>query len=109
MSYYLSTIKDSPIGLWKLDETTGSIAYDSSGCDNNAQYIGEISVSAMPIVSGGRHSNIIDSSSYIEFQITKDFSGTTGTGGFGTASTYDNDFTIEAWFHPKTVTSLTPI
>ena len=109
MSYYLSTIKDSPIGLWKLDETTGSIAYDSSGCDNNAQYIGEISVSAMPIVSGGRHSNIIDSSNYIEFQITKDFSGTTGTGGFGTASTYDNDFTIEAWFHPKTVTSLTPI
>ena len=35
MSYYLAAIKDSPIGLWKLDELFGSIAYDISGCGNN--------------------------------------------------------------------------
>lgn len=109
MSYYLSTIKDSPTGLWKLDETSGSIAYDISGCGNNGSYVGGIEVSGMPIVSGGRHSNKIDSTKSIQFVISKDFSGTTGTGGFATPSTYDNDFTLEAWFHPKTLTSLTPI
>ena len=109
MSYYLSVLKDSPIGLWKLDETTGSVAYDSSGCDNHATYLGNISTSAMPIVSGGLHSNKIDSSNYIQFNLTKDFSGTAGTGGFATTYTYDNDFTLEAWIHPKTATSMTPI
>jgi len=109
MSYYLSAIKDSPIGLWKLDESSGSIAYDASGCGNNASYIGQIVKAGMPIVSGGAHTNKIDSSNYIQFTMSKDFSGTTGTGGFATLDTSDNDFTIEAWFHPKTLTSLTPI
>jgi hypothetical protein len=109
MSYYLSTIKDFPTGLWKLDETSGSVAYDISGCGNNGSYVGGIEISGMPIVSGGRHSNKIDSTKSIQFVISKDFSGTTGTGGFGTPSTYDNDFTLEAWFHPKTLTSITPI
>jgi len=109
MSYYLSTIKDLPTGLWKLDETSGSVAYDISGCGNNGSYVGGIEISGMPIVSGGRHSNKIDSTKSIQFVISKDFSGTTGTGGFGTPSTYDNDFTLEAWFHPKTLTSITPI
>ena len=109
MSYYLSTIKDSPTGLWKLDETSGSVAYDISGCGNNGSYVGGIEISGMPIVSGGRHSNKIDSTKSIQFVISKDFSGTTGTGGFATPSTYDNDFTLEAWIHPKTLTSLTPL
>jgi hypothetical protein len=109
MSYYLDVIKDSPIGLWKLDELSGSIAYDISGCNNHGSYVGQIGKFGMPIVSGGNHSNKIDSSNYIQFTISKDFSGTTGTGGFATFDTYDNDFSLEAWIHPKTLTSLTPI
>lgn len=109
MSYYLDVIKDSPIGLWKLDESSGSIAYDISGCGNHGSYVGQIVKLGMPIVSGGDHSNKIDSSNYIEFNMSKDFSGTNGTGGFATADTYDNDFSLEAWIHPKTITSLTPI
>lgn len=109
MSYYLDVIKDSPIGLWKLDELSGSVAYDISGCGNNGSYVGQIVKFGMPIVSGGNHSNKIDSSNYIQFVISKDFSGTNGTGGFGTFDTYDNDFSLEAWIHPKTLTSLTPI
>lgn len=109
MSYYLDVIKDSPIGLWKLDESSGSIAYDISGCNNHASYVGQIVKMGMPIVSGGAHTNKIDSSNYIQFTMSKDFSGTTGTGGFGTFDTYDNDFSIEAWIHPKTITSITPI
>lgn len=109
MSYYLDVIKDSPVGLWKLDESSGSIAYDISGCNNHASYVGQIVKMGMPIVSGGAHTNKIDSSNYIQFTMSKDFSGTTGIGGFGTFNTYDNDFTLEAWIHPKTITSLTPI
>ena len=48
-------VKDSPIGLWKLDESSGSVAYDISGCGNHASYIGQISKAGMPIVSGGAH------------------------------------------------------
>jgi len=109
MSYYLSVIKDSPIGMWRLDESSGLTAYDASGCDNNGSYIGSIVKSGMPIVSGGEHSNRIDSFNYIQFPISKDFSGTIGNGGFATADTYDNDFTIEVWIHPKNLTHLTPI
>jgi hypothetical protein len=109
MSYYLSVLKDSPIGLWKLDELSGQVAYDVSGCGNHASYIGQISKLGMPIVSGGDHSNKIDSANYIQFTMSKDFSGTIGTGGLATFDTYDNDFSLEAWIHPKTITSLTPI
>jgi len=109
MSYYLDVIKDSPIGFWKLDEPSGSIAYDISGCGNHGSYIGQIVKMGMPIVTGGDHSNKIDNSNYIQFTISKDFSGTTGTGGFATSDTYDNGFSLEAWMHPKTLTSLTPI
>ena len=73
MSYHLSVIKDSPIGLWKLDESSGSIAYDISGCGNNGSYIGQISKSGMPIVSGGLHSNKIDNLNYLQFTLSKDF------------------------------------
>ena len=109
MSYYLDVIKDSPIGFWKLDEPSGSVAYDSSACGNHGSYIGQIVKMGMPIVTGGEHSNKIDNSNYIQFTISKDFSGTTGTGGFATSDTYDNGFSLEAWMHPKTLTSLTPI
>ena len=40
MSYYLSVIKDHPSGFWKLDESSGFTAYDSSGCGNNGTYLG---------------------------------------------------------------------
>lgn len=109
MSYYLNAVKDSPIGLWKLDDSSGSVAYDISGCGNHASYIGQIVKSGMPIVSGGSHSNRVDDTNYIQFDMSKDFSGTIGTGGFGTFDTYDNDFSLEVWIHPKTITSLTPI
>lgn len=109
MSYYLSVIKDSPLGFWKLDENSGTIAYDSSGSDNNGSYMGSILKSSMPLVAGGGHANIITNSNYLRFEINKDYSGQIGKGGFGIKNTGDNDFTLEIWFHPKNLTSLTPI
>jgi hypothetical protein len=109
MSYYLSVIKDSPSGFWKLDESTGSVAYDSSGCGNDGQYFGSILNTTMPIVCGGQTATKITNTNYIQFEITKDFSGVQGNGGFGTNKTSDNDFSLEVWFHPKTLISNTPI
>ena len=109
MSYYLAVVKDSPLAFWKMDESSGSVVVDSSGNGNNGVYVGQISKSGMPIVSGGEHANKISNTNYAEFPISKDFSGTVGTGGFATLNTSDNDFTLEAWIHPKTLTTLTPI
>jgi hypothetical protein len=109
MSYYLSVLKDSPSGFWKLDESFGSIAYDSSGCGNNGAYIGTISNTPMPIVSGGSHSTKITDTNYLQFEISKNFWGIDVSGGFGTTKTSDNDFSLEVWFHPKNLTNLTPI
>lgn len=109
MSYYLSVIKDSPSGFWKLDEESGLVANDSSGCGNNGSYIGLVDRTRMPIVSGGLRSTVINEFGHLEFQITKDFSGLVGTGGFGTTETSDNDFSLEVWFHPKNISSETPV
>jgi hypothetical protein len=109
MLYYSSILKDSPVGFWKLDESTGTVAYDSSGCGNNAEYYGSINKVSIPLVPGGQHSNKITSTQKISFPITKDFSGEDGIGGFGIEKTEDNDFSLEVWFHPKNITSLTPI
>jgi hypothetical protein len=65
MSYYLSVIKDSPSGFWKLDESTGSVAYDSSGCGNDGQYFGSILNTTMPIVCGGQTATKITNTNYI--------------------------------------------
>lgn len=109
MSYYQSVLKDSPVGFWKLDELSGSIAYDSSGCQNNGTYTGSINKISIPLVPGGVHCNKITNTQKISFPITKDFSGQVGIGGFAISKTEDNDFSLEAWFHPKNITSLTPI
>jgi len=109
MSYYSAVLKDSPVGFWKLDESSGAVAYDSSGCGNNGQYAGSILNTSMPIVCGGISATKITNTNYLEFSIIKDFSGLTGVGGFGTDKTSDNDFSLEVWFHPKNLTTSTKI
>jgi hypothetical protein len=109
MSYYYSVIKDSPIGLWRLDETSGSVVYDSSGCENNGTYVGSIIKSSFPMTSGGQHSVKITSSNYIDIDVNKDLYGLSNNIGLISNGTEDNDFSFEAWFHPKTLTSETKI
>lgn len=109
MLYYSSILKDSPVGFWKLDELSGSIAYDYSGCGNNASYLGSINSVDVPLVPGGLHSNKITDTDTVVFDVTKDFSGQSGIGGFGIEKTEDNDFSLEVWFHPKNITGETPI
>jgi len=109
MSYYSAVLKDSPVGFWKLDELSGSTAYDFSGCGNNGTYFGSLNLIDIPLVPNGLHAVKITDTSTISFPISKDFSGQSGVGGFGIEKTEDNDFSLEIWFHPKNITSLTPI
>jgi hypothetical protein len=101
MSYYLKVIKDNPIALWKLDETSGTTAYDASGCGNNATYNSSFQNNLMPLVSGGIQGTKITNDNSITFPITKDYYGSTSGGGVADKYSTDNDFSLELWFYPK--------
>ena len=99
MSYQLKVIKDYPIGFWPLDESSGSIASDISGCGNNGTYTGSPAANMLPIIPGGISGTRITNTAYVTFPITKDFYGAAVGAGFGTKYTSDNDFTLEVWFN----------
>ena len=110
MSYQLKVIKDSPIGFWVLDETSGTTATDISGCDNNGVYEGGINNVIPPLTSGGNYGNKITNIKYITTPVLYDYYGSTASGGFGNKYTSDNDFTLEAWIHTNiSTTNLTTI
>jgi hypothetical protein len=97
MSYYLNVIKDSPIGFWKLDESSGTLASDSSGCGNNGTYSGSPIRNILPLIPGGLCGTKITSTSSITFPITNNYYAAATTPGMATKYSSDNDFTIEAW------------
>lgn len=105
MSYKLKVIKDYPIGFWMLDETSGTTALDSSGCDNNGTYTGGVTTGLLPLVQGGVSGTTISTTKSISFPITKDYTGQVSTGNIADKNSLDNDFSIEAWFYPKITTS----
>lgn len=105
MSYHLKVIRDYPIGFWKLDESSGSTAFDSSGCANNGTYYGGLDSSILPLIPGGSSGNLISNSKYISLPTTKDYYASTASGGLGDSDTSDNDFTIEIWLYPNITTS----
>ena len=110
MSYQLKVIKDAPIGFWPLDETSGTIASDISGCGNNGTYYGSITTSILPLISGGLSASKITNIDYVSLPISKDFDGVLANGGMATAYNSDNDFSLEVWFYPKIATdAITPI
>jgi len=107
MSYQNVILKDHPLAYWKLDESDGDIAYDYSGCGNDAEYIDPIREKLLPLVSGGLTSIRITDASYINFPIFKDYYGNTSSPSFGTEKSSDNDFTLEVWIYPKNLTTPT--
>lgn len=107
MSYTSLVLKDNPIGFWPLDETSGSIVHDYSGCLNNGTYYNFTSFdNTFPLVSGGVHATIIDDNKYITLSLGKDYTGQIGKGSFGDKYSSDNDFTLEAWVYIKSQNSI---
>lgn len=106
MSYRVKVLKDNPIGFWPLDESSGTTAFDSSGCGNDGTYTSVTLQNLIPLVMGGTYSVNINNLGSISLPITKNFYGTAVSGGgFGNIKTSDNDFSLEVWFRPNITTS----
>jgi hypothetical protein len=105
MSYQLRIIKDNPVGFWALDETSGTVAADSSGSGNSGVYSGGITNGLMPLISGGLQGSLISNSKYISFPIVNDYYGSSGYVSMADKNSLDNDFSLEVWFYPKIVTT----
>jgi len=100
MSYQLKVLRDYPIAFWPLDETSGSVAYDISGCGNNGTYNGTFTAGLLPLVSGGNNATEISDLTSLEFTINNNYYGVPQTNPFGTYYSSDNDFSVEFWFYP---------
>jgi hypothetical protein len=111
MSYSMNVMNDNPIGYWPLDETSGTIAYDSSGCGNNGSYpANNVFSKILPMCPGGLYSTLINTVNYLTLPITKNYIGSTEKGGLATKYYSDNDFSIEILFKSYISTSsATPI
>ena len=107
MSYQLKVLKDHPIGFWMLDETSGTTSSDSSGCGNNGTYTGSLTTNIFPLVPGGVSGSKITTTQYITLPVTKDYYGSTASGGFANKYTSDNDFSLEVWIYPTITTTNT--
>lgn len=105
MSYALKVIKDSPIMFLPLDETSGSIAYDISGCGNNGTHSDGIVSGLLPLIPGGATGTTITNTKYVDCSLTKNYYGQEQVVSFGQEGFSDNDFSMEIWIYPKFNTS----
>jgi hypothetical protein len=101
MSYQLKVIKDHPIVLLPLDESSGTSAIDISGCGNTGTYVGGLQSNILPLIPGGISGNLINSTKSITLSTTKDYYGSTVSGGFANKYTSQNNFSLEVWAYPK--------
>lgn len=101
MSYQLKVIKDHPIMFLPLDEPSGTSAMDISGCENTGTYVGGLQSNILPLIPGGISGNLISSTKSIILSTTKDFYGSTVSGGFANKYTSQNNFSLEVWVYPK--------
>lgn len=110
MSYKATVLYDYPIAYYPLDEASGSTAFDYSGCENDSTYTGSVELNLIPLSVGCSRATKITDSSYVSYTINKDYTAVSTTSKFATASSSDNDFTIEFWFYPQiSSTSLIPL
>ena len=101
MSYQLKVIKDHPIVLLPLDESSGTSAIDISGCGNTGTYVGGLQSNILPLIPGGISGNLINLTKSITLSTTKDYYGSTVSGGFANKYTSQNNFSLEVWVYPK--------
>ena len=105
MSYQLKVIKDHPIMLLPLDESSGTSAMDISGCGNTGTYVGGLQSNILPLIPGGISGNLINATKSITLSTAKDFYGSTVSGGFANKYTSQNNFSLEVWVYPKIIST----
>jgi hypothetical protein len=83
----------------------GDIAYDHSGCENDAIYGGDPITEITPIVIGNSRATKIGNGNSIQYSFLNDYTANPTTSQFGTLTSSDNDFTLEVWLHPEFTTN----
>ncbi len=101
MSYALKVIKDNPLMFLPLDEISGTLASDISGCGNDGTHTYSIIPDGMPLIPGGTVSNKITHTRYIQCSLLNNYYGQEQTVSFGQAGFSDNDFSMEVWIYPN--------
>lgn len=95
-AYSAEVLADSPVGYWKLDETSGTSAADSSGSAFNGTYTGGVTLNQAAALKGGQGAASFDG--------TDDrISGI----GSPTALAIRGDATVEFWFFPTATPAVT--
>ncbi len=89
------------MGFWPLDESSGVIAADSSGCGNNGTYVGSPASNMLPLIPSGVSGTRITNTAYITLPTSKDFYGSSVSNGLANKYSSDNDFTLEVWISPS--------
>ena len=89
--YDTEILADSPVGYWKLNETSGTTAYDSSGNGNNGTLHGGITLNQPGPWSGGAAMTFNGSTGYITVPAL--------------ANAISGSFTVEAWANYTNLTN----
>jgi hypothetical protein len=88
--YYTAVIADSPLGYWRLNETSGTVAVDSSGNGRDGTYNGGVTLAAAGALAEGNVAAAFDG--------TNDYVQLPGSWGGLPAMTF------EAWVNTNVVT-----
>ena len=97
-------ILDDPL-LSTYANLHGDIAYDHSGSNNHAIYVGDPEVDILSIVLGNTRATKITNTNSISYSFLNDYTAVPTTSQFATLNSSDNDFTLEAWIYPHITTS----
>lgn len=91
-AYVSSVLADSPLGYWRLGETSGMTAIDSSGRGNDGIFTGSYSLGGSGATADGDTSLSLTSSA-----------GYVNAGSPADLDISDDTLTIEAWINPSAV------
>lgn len=86
-TYAQQVLADSPLAYWRLGETDGTVAHDSSGHENHGVYMGrvELGIPGMPGTDGDKALRLRHSTAFVALPEGLD--------------RLVNDFTVEAWYN----------
>lgn len=85
-------LADSPIGYWRLDETSGTIAADASGNGLDGTYIGGPTLGQLPLINTGNSVSFDGTDDYIEVS--------------SASLIITGDVSVELWMHPDSLSTL---
>ncbi|MBD2267379.1 M10 family metallopeptidase C-terminal domain-containing protein [Anabaena sp. FACHB-1391] len=87
-SYISTVLADVPLAYWRLDETSGTTVYDSSGNGYNGTYFGAVELGKTSGINSGSSANFDGTDDYVDTPLDSN----------------SQPLTIEAWFQADVTT-----